>query len=165
MILKDIKLISFVDLTIEKQKMILEWRNHESIRKWMYSCEPISEMNHFEFIKKLKLDKHNLYFLVNQNSIDIGVIYFNNIDFNREVAEFGLYSNPFREMIGIGTTLSKVSINYAFNMLKLQTLRLEVLLHNERAIKLYKKFNFKEFIQKTINNQEIVYMELKNENR
>jgi len=165
MILEDIELISFSDLTIEKKIMILEWRNHENVKKWMYSSESILEINHLRFIDKLKLDKNSLYFLVNENSINIGVIYFNNIDFAKKIADFGLYVNPFIKKIGVGSILGKISINYAFNILKLQTLQLEVFVQNERAINLYKKFNFKEFMKKTVNNQQIVCMELTNENR
>jgi len=56
-------------------------------------------------------------------------------------------------------------INYAFNILKLKKLTANVYVNNEKAIKLYKKFNFKEIKLDTDSNGEFILMELKNENR
>ena len=48
---------------------------------------------------------------------------------------------------------------------KIPTLQLEVFENNQRAIELYKKFNFKEIQRIKKYNQAIIVMELKNENK
>ena len=60
----NIELINFTDLLLEEKKMILEWRNHQAIRKWMYNQEAISLVEHLNYIKSLSFKKDRLYFMV-----------------------------------------------------------------------------------------------------
>lgn len=159
------RLINFIDLTLEEKKMVLEWRNHPSIKKWMYGSEDISLENHLEFIDSLKHNKNKLYFLVEYENSYIGVIDFYNIDYHNKITEFGLYSNINCQIIGVGRVLEKISIDYIFNVLKLNILKLEVFSKNIKVINLHKKFKFKEIDRKIVNDKEVICMELKNENR
>jgi UDP-4-amino-4,6-dideoxy-N-acetyl-beta-L-altrosamine N-acetyltransferase len=150
-----IELINFIDLSLEEKKMVLEWRNHNSIRRYMYNQEIISLENHLKYIESLKKSRDKRYFLVKREDSYLGVIDFTNI--KKDSCHFGLYSKP--NLKGVGDTLLQTIIDYAFNNLKTQTLKLEVLESNIRAIKLYKRFKFKEI---DIKNGYIC-MELKNE--
>jgi RimJ/RimL family protein N-acetyltransferase len=53
----------------------------------------------------------------------------------------------------------EAGIKYAFEVLKLKTLKLEAFSDNERAIGLYRKFNFKESGKKIADGRSIVCME------
>ena len=159
----DIELINFTELTLEEKKMVLEWRNHPDIRKWMYNQNEIKLTDHLNFIENLKNRKDKLYFLVKQDNKYIGVIDFYDID--KYECKAGLYKNPFEHLLGYGKILLKSCIDYAFNILKVEKLKLEVFKENEKAKRLYKKFNFKETEEKIINNQKVICMELENENR
>lgn len=55
----------------------------------------------------------------------------------------GIYDDKYYNR-GIGTSVTKAIINFAFNDLNLKTLRLMVLAFNQRAIACYKKCGFKE---------------------
>ena len=74
--MKDIKLINFIDLSLEEKIMVLGWRNHPEIRKWMYNQDEIKLEEHLNFIDSLKLRKDKLYFLVKKEDEFIGVIDF-----------------------------------------------------------------------------------------
>ena len=161
--MKRISLIDFIKLSQNQKKMILNWRNSDSIRKWMYSNKPIELTSHFEFIEKLKNDKFNKYFLVQEEAINVGVIYFINIDSSLEECEFGIYAKPNSK--GFGKILIKSTINYAFNHLKIRRLIAEVLVENNIAINLYTKFGFKQVVKKLVDTREVFVMELINENR
>lgn len=156
-----IKLINFIDLSLEKKEMILSWRNHHDVKQWMYNTDDISLENHLGFIESLKNKTDKLYFLVEQEKEYIGVIDFTNI--TKYSCDFGLYSNI--ELKGIGKILLENICNYAFDKLKLEILKAEVFKENEKAIYLYKKIKFKEINSKIVNNKEVICMELKNENR
>jgi len=160
-----IELINFVNTSLEEKKMILEWRNHPNIRKWMYNQEEIELDSHLQFIDSLKYCQDKLYFLVKMDKQYIGVIDFTNIDYHNKSTYFGLYSNPNLKIAGIGTILLKTILNYAFNTLNMNTLKLEVFEINKKALNLYKKFNFKKTGEKIVNNKKMILMELKNENR
>jgi UDP-4-amino-4,6-dideoxy-N-acetyl-beta-L-altrosamine N-acetyltransferase len=115
------------------------------------------------FIETLKSCADKLYFLVKQNSSYIGVIDFTNIDKESKSSEFGLYANI--ELKGMGKVLLNSICEYGFNTLHIDKLIAEVFAENERAVDLYKKFNFKEITKKIVNNKEVICMELKNEDR
>ena len=162
--LENIILKSFVDLNDDEKSMVLIWRNNDDIRRWMYNPKVISTKEHLKFIETLVPDGNNLYFLIQQNSENIGVIYFNEIDCNN-CCYFGLYANPFSKVVGVGRVLEEVSIRYVFDILKIDTLKLEVFSANAQVVNLHKKYKFVEFKRKIINKKEVICMELKNENR
>lgn len=155
----NIILINFIDLTLEEKKMILSWRNNHIIKQWMYNSDDISLENHLMFIETLKNHSDKLYFLVKKDDDYIGVIDFTNIDKNSKSSEFGLYVNI--ELRGMGETLLNSICDYGFNTLNISKFIAEVFTNNEKAISLYKKFNFRETGKKTINNREVIRMELK----
>ncbi|MFY4808225.1 UDP-4-amino-4,6-dideoxy-N-acetyl-beta-L-altrosamine N-acetyltransferase [Aliarcobacter butzleri] len=160
--MKDIKLINFIDLSFEEKKMILEWRNNPNIQKWMYTQDEISLENHLKFIDSLKISKDKLYFLVQKNNENIGVINFTNLTENN--IYFGLYANPVTKILGVGRILEEISIDFAFNTLKIKKLKLEVFEDNIQVRNLHKKYKFKENAEKFINNKKVICMELNYEN-
>lgn len=161
--LNNIELINFVHMSLKETTMVLSWRNHESIKQWMYNATLITLENHLTYIDTLKDSSDKLYFLVKQDNNYIGVIDFTNINKHNQSSEFGLYANI--TLKGMGEVLLNCICDYAFNNLNIRKLIAEAFIENERAINLYKRFNFKETKEKIIKNKKILCMELKNENR
>jgi len=143
---------NFIQLDYDEKLMILEWRNHSETSKFMIN-KKVELKEHLNFINSLKENKTKLYFLVD----DIGVIDFTNITDKK--ADIGLYKNPNKQKVG--TILMKHIINYGFNVLGLEKFILYVYENNQKAINLYKKFNF-QIVDKKDN---LLKMELLNENR
>ena len=152
--------INFTNLDIEQKKIILSWRNNENIKKWMFNDKNISMQSHLQFITSLEYSHDKKYFLLKNDNVNIGIVNFTKI--NNRRAYLGLYANY--KLKGMGILLLNFICDYGFNTLKLTTLYAEVFANNEKAIKLYNKFNFKESSKKTINNKEVILMELTNEN-
>jgi len=159
--LKDIELINFIDLSLKEKKMILSWRNNDDIKAWMYTQENIDLEEHLSFIESLKTKEDKLYFLVRKNSENLGVIDFTNIC--KESVHMGLYINP--ELRGLGKLFMKTIISYSFDILKVRKIIAEVYSKNQRAYELYKKMGFEDFNTKEVNEKEVKYLELKDENR
>lgn len=155
-----IELINFINLEYDEKVMILTWRNHPKIKSVMHNNLDISLDDHLNFIESLKKRDDKKYFLVKDNTLNIGVIDFINI--TQHEAELGIYSNP--DLRGYGTLLLSELSTYAFETLKVQVLKAEVYKTNVTAIQLYQKFNFEKNQSKNKENKEIIYMELKNEN-
>ena len=143
---------NFIQLNYDEKLMILEWRNHSETSKFMIN-KKVDLEEHLNFINSLKENKTKLYFLVD----DIGVIDFTNITDKK--ADIGLYKNPNKQKVG--SVLMKHIVDYGFNVLGLEKLVLYVYEDNQKAINLYKKFNFK-IVDKKDN---LLKMELLNENR
>lgn len=157
-----IELINFTNLSSKEKSMVLSWRNHKDIRKWMRNKEEITLEEHLKFINSLSDKEDKVYFLVKESNKYIGVVDFTDI-VKDEFSEFGIYAKP--NLTGVGSTLMEVVVEYAFNILKLKTVTADVHVNNEKAIKLYEKFNFKKSKLGTKHSEEFIGMELKNENR
>jgi len=142
--IENVTLKNFISLSNEEMEIIRRIRNHPEVKKWMFSDHEITENEHQKFIEYLKKDKQNLYFLVLQDNLYLGVICLNRIDFKNRHAFLGLYSNPEKKIKNAGLIIGKTLLKLAFDHLKLHTLKLEVLENNQRAINFYKKLGFKE---------------------
>lgn len=161
--MENIQLLNFIDLKLEEKEMILKWRNHPEIRKWMYNQDEIKLEEHLTFIESLKSRKDKLYFLVKKEDEFIGVIDF--LDLDKKEIFYGIYSNPNSKITGVGRILNEISIDFAFNSLKAHKLKLEVFEDNIQVRNLHKKYKFRETSQKYVNNKKVICMELENENR
>jgi len=134
-----IQLLNFTTLDLSQKKLILSWRNHPNIRKWMINDHETSLEDHLNFIDLLssKTDRH--YFLVQKESDFIGVIDLTHV--TDSSAELGIYANP--DMRGVGSTLMTSLIDHA-SKLGLSKLIANVVITNVRALNLYRKFDFSE---------------------
>lgn len=161
--MENTQLLNFIDLKLEEKEMILKWRNHSEIRKWMYNQDEIKLEEHLTFIESLKSRKDKLYFLVKKEDEFIGVIDF--LDLDKKEIFYGIYSNPNSKIMGVGRILNEISIDFAFNSLKAHKLKLEVFEDNIQVRNLHKKYKFRETSQKYVNNKKVICMELENENK
>jgi len=125
----------------------------------MFNSNIINQYTHFNFINNLKNDKINKYFLVSLQKQYLGVIYFNNIDYNLNECYFGLYANPNETIKNIGKILEQVAINYSFNIMNLRKLKVELFSNNLLAYLLHDSFGFNKTHEKIIDNKKIIYME------
>ena len=133
-------------------------RNHPEIKKWMHNKDNISNTTHFEFIKSLENKMDRRYFLVKHNNNIMGSINFSEIDLYNSV-EFGIYTNPFLQLRGVGRLLDAAISHYAFIELNVNKIKLEVFSNNERAIHFYSKCGFEFINTKSVNHQDIMHME------
>jgi UDP-4-amino-4,6-dideoxy-N-acetyl-beta-L-altrosamine N-acetyltransferase len=152
-----VELIDFTELDSEQKAMVLEWRNSEFVSKYTHTKQ-ITFDEHLSFIEDLKTLEDKKYFLVKNDSANLGVINLTHIDKKEKSSELGLYKNPFCTHKGVGSLLLKSIITYGYDILKLQKLKLEVYKDNIAAIKLYKRFGFQEVSNK--NDKDLLYMEI-----
>jgi UDP-4-amino-4,6-dideoxy-N-acetyl-beta-L-altrosamine N-acetyltransferase len=151
-----VRLLDFTTLDAQLLTMVLAWRNHSDVRRWMLNADEISMENHLQFVELLKNRADKRYFLVQREGKSIGVIDFTDITQNS--AEIGIYTNP--DMRGVGEILMKALVEYAFVTLHLTTLIATVFADNERAKYLYEKFDFTETERSLYNGREMITMEL-----
>jgi len=154
-----VQLTHFAHLEEDEKLMVLEWRNHPEVSRWMFTKEVISKEKHLTYIDSLEARTDRVYFLVKKEGVAIGVIDFTSIDYKRKQADIGLYANP--NIRAVGSDLMKAIIEYGFKKLKVNRLISEVFEENIRAISLYEKFGFISVDKK----ENLIVMELANENR
>ncbi|EGK8085265.1 UDP-4-amino-4,6-dideoxy-N-acetyl-beta-L-altrosamine N-acetyltransferase, partial [Campylobacter lari] len=106
---------NFTNLTKEEKREIFYIRNSPNISKFM-KTKNINYKNHLTFLKELNKNNDKKYFLLIKNNEKLGVIYFINI--TKLSCEFGLYGIK----KSVGNLLMQEVKNYAFSVLKVQTL-------------------------------------------
>lgn len=124
----------------------------------MYNSQNISLEQHLSFIEGLRDNFQRQYILVQH----IGILVFD-FNYQNKSVFFGLYGNPFNKIAGVGRILERIVKKYIFNILNFSKLELEVFYDNLQVINLHKKFNFQETNRKTVNNKEVICMELIND--
>ncbi|WP_038815985.1 UDP-4-amino-4,6-dideoxy-N-acetyl-beta-L-altrosamine N-acetyltransferase [Campylobacter jejuni] len=147
-----IELKNFTELNSQEIELIFKWRNHPDINQFM-KTKHIDLEEHLKFIKNLYQDSSKQYFLVFQDGQIIGVIDFVNITSN--ACEFGLYAKP--NLKGVGQILMDEIKKYAFEILKIKSLKACVFKQNQRALNLYLKNNFYIYNK----DENMFYLELK----
>lgn len=121
--------------------MILDWRNHPSIRNNMYNTDEIKLEEHKSWFNSVLHDQTKQYFIFQIDNIPLGVIGFTLINKKFNNATWAFYASP-EAPSGTGSKMEYLALEYAFNSLKLHKLYCEVISFNQPVIKLHKKFGF-----------------------
>lgn len=146
----------------EDSVQIANWRNQESIRKWMYSSAVIPEDEHKAWYAAMLQDQSKKWLILEWNKEPQAVVYFYGINHASRVSDWGFYPTP-QAMQGVSALIEYMSLKYAFDSMGLRRLQCEVLSANSGVINLHKKSGFTvEGIQRaarlTIRGIEDVYM-------
>lgn len=158
------RLVNFNNLDAITLEGVRQWRNNESVRRWMYSNHIISPEEHTRFLDKLRNDEKNFFWLVQVNRYKVGVVGLIRCDFRNRNAYWAFYVNP--ELIGKGMAwLTEYAGPYlAFEFAKLRTLKLEVFSDNHSVVNLHRKAGFREegvlraFIEREDGLKDIIIM-------
>lgn len=122
--------------------LVLSWRNHQDVRRNMFSQHEITLKEHQEWFEKTCQDsrKHLLIFEVNHHAI--GFVNFSETG-NGGPAEWGFYTAPDAPR-GSGQQLGNAALRHAFINLNLQKVCGQALEYNSRSIRMHKSLGFKQ---------------------
>jgi diamine N-acetyltransferase len=129
--------------------MTLRWRNQDHIRKWFVHSEVISAEQHQEWFKQY-LERDNDYVFIIEETRNfhkpVGQISLYNIDWKQRRADYGrlLIGEPNAQGKGIAKKANYLLLHYAFAILGLNKVELEVFTDNEPAIAIYRGCRFRE---------------------
>lgn len=139
-----IELKNILNVDIDLQMKLREWRNSEDISKF-FIIDHITEKQHRNWIDKNIKGETNRAYIIYVDNTPAGCAYFLNIDNNLKIAEWGLYLYPLEKYIGkgIGSQVIYLLNEAGFNELKIDAIEIKVINTNLKAQELYKKFGFK----------------------
>lgn len=130
------------EMTSDDLDVVLAWRNHPDIRRFMYTQHEIDVEEHRAWFKRASGDvnKHLLIFEVNgaaQGFVNITELAVPG------VADWGFYIAPEAEK-GTGRQLGQAALDYAFHALHLHKVCGQALAFNERSVQFHLSMGFQQ---------------------
>ena len=123
-------------------ELVLQWRNSERVRSNMYTDHIISLNEHKEWFFNTRYNQSMLHQICECNQQPIGVSNFTNIDKKNKKCYWGFYLGDTNLMIGNGSIMGFMALQYAFEILDIRKLCSEVFKFNSSSIKLHNKLGF-----------------------
>ena len=123
-------------------ELVLTWRNHPDIRRYMYTQHEITLAEHQRWFERTLPDpkKHLLVFETNHQPL--GFVNFNETGVGG-IADWGFYAAPDAPK-GSGRQLGRAALNHAFTQLKLHKICGQALAYNERSIQFHQTLGFQQ---------------------
>lgn len=143
-------------MVTQDKKMILDWRNMDRIRAYMYNDHIISKEEHNHWFLNALIDDSSRYFIFEYRCKPIGFVCFTKLDWNNNRCSWAFYlGEPDAAPKGAGAAMEFFALSYIFDQVKIRKLCCEVFVFNSLVIKLHHGFGFIEegrFLQHYLKN-------------
>lgn len=123
-------------------ELVLSWRNHIDIRRYMYTQHEISLEEHTNWFNKVSKDSNYNLLIFEIYNEPLGFVNIHQIA-QGGIADWGFYTSPIAPK-GTGSKLGEQALDYAFNTLKLHKICGQALDFNLASRKFHKRLGFKE---------------------
>lgn len=121
--------------------IVLAWRNHPEVRKFMFTQHEINLAEHTQWFNRIALDDSRRLLIVEEHGSPIGYVQFSSVE-PGGVADWGFYTSPKSEK-GTGRKLGITSLEYAFCQLKLHKVCGQAIASNQASIRFHESLGFK----------------------
>ena len=125
-------------LSIDKIELVRNWRNDPKINQFMDFKDYITEKMQLTWFNKIN-NIHNFYFIIEVDSIEVGLVNIKDIDYEKSLGETGIF---IYEDSYLNTDLSFRAIlcanDYYFDTLNMNILLGRVIKNNKRAVRFNK---------------------------
>lgn len=120
--------------------MLLEWRNHIDVRRFMFTQHEIKMEEHLEWFARSQHDLSRKLLIVLDKNTPIGFVQFNRLS-QDGIADWGFYTRPHAAK-GTGKKLGLAALDYAFDQLGLHKVCGQAVASNEASIAFHRKLGF-----------------------
>ena len=117
------------------------WRNHPSVREFMYSKHTIDRAEHERWFERTMADPDTHLLIFERNQVPSGFLNVSVADKISRRATWGFYLAPTASR-GSGYQLGMHALTFVFADLKMHKLWGEVLISNERSIHFHQRLGF-----------------------
>ena len=142
--IQNIILVPLTDVSDESKLKILNIRNEEGVKKWMYTNHTIDLNEHLEWIDRLKDDTTQIVFVIFDDKNEaLGSVSVKAVDRFHKKTDWAFYLTK-NSRGGLGPAIEYAFIDFVFNRLDMLKLNCEVIEGNYAVVKFHQKFLFKE---------------------
>lgn len=121
--------------------LILEWRNSDRVRDYMFTDAIITPLQHLCWYEDLH--QYNLALMFVMNEKPAGVVCFRDFDIHRHSCSWGFYLGEADLPAGSGSLMSTLALNLLFDQYPVQKVCGQALTRNHRSISLHLKLGFR----------------------
>ncbi|NWB91929.1 UDP-4-amino-4,6-dideoxy-N-acetyl-beta-L-altrosamine N-acetyltransferase [Pseudomonas agarici] len=129
-------------MTREDLERVLSWRNHQEVRRYMYTQHEISLVEHTRWFERVSLDASRHLLIFENDVVPLGFVNIHQIAVGG-VADWGFYTAPDAPQ-GTGRQLGQAALHYAFGQAGLHKICGQAIAHNERSIKFHLNLGFQQ---------------------
>lgn len=123
--------------------VVLDWRNHPDVRRYMYTQHTIAPEEHRRWFERADADPHRHLLVFERNGQPSGFVNVTVLDEGARRAEWGFYLAPDAPR-GSGMRLGEETLAYVFRDLEQHKLCGEALAYNERSIRFHERLGFRQ---------------------
>lgn len=121
-------------------ELVLEWRNHPTVRLYMLTQHEISLAEHASWFAKVGKDPCRRLLIVEEDGLPLGFVQFSGVS-EGGTADWGFHTVPGAAK-GSGTKMGRAALDYAFKELKLHKVCGQALEFNGASIALHQRLGF-----------------------
>lgn len=130
-----------IRLVIENDlPMVLAWRNHPDVRRFMFTQHEISLDEHHRWFEKASRELSKRLLIVECEQQPIGYVQFSNVS-EGGISDWGFYARPDAAK-GTGRKLGVLALNYAFRNLNLHKVCGQAITCNKASIAFHQSMGF-----------------------
>lgn len=120
--------------------MLLAWRNHLDVRRFMFTQHEIGLEEHLNWFAKATLDTTRCLLIVEEAKQAIGFVQFSKVS-DGGIADWGFYVRP-NSPQGTGRKLGEMALDHAFGPLKLHKVCGQAVTSNHASIAFHQRLGF-----------------------
>ena len=128
-------------VVLDDLERLLVWRNHPTIRRYMYTQHAITPDEHLQWFNRASQDQKKHLFIFEENHQPLGFINFSELTCGGGIANWGFYIAPDAPR-GSGRQLGRAALSHAFSALRFHKICGQALAYNERSIQLHQSLGF-----------------------
>lgn len=121
--------------------MVLAWRNHPEVRRFMFSSGEIGRDTHYAWFERASVDPDRTLLIFERQDAPAGFVSFERVD-GGCIADWGFYLAPDAPR-GTGGALGLHALAYAFDDAKYHKVCGRVIAFNERSAAFHLKLGFR----------------------
>lgn len=125
----------------EDLSIVLAWRNHPEVRRFMFTQHEISLTEHTQWFMRFVQDNTRRLLIVQEQDSPIGFVQFSNVE-PGGVADWGFYARP-NSAKGTGRKLGTLALGHAFDQLELHKVCGQAIDTNHASIRFHERLGFK----------------------
>jgi UDP-4-amino-4,6-dideoxy-N-acetyl-beta-L-altrosamine N-acetyltransferase len=121
--------------------LVLAWRNHESVRRYMYTQHEIALHEHSQWFERATKDPNRHLLIFETDGVPLGFINIHPVAAGG-IADWGFYSAPDAPK-GVGRALGRATMQHVFTQIGMHKLCGQALAYNDRSIKFHLSLGFR----------------------